>query len=253
MASDRSRLTPHRRKHWSVEPAAPQETPRVEVLSPEETRVEAKRLLWRDSAIILIGIVLALLVAQFLPRLAPGLVAEQTSSASGPGASGTFAPGGSTPLDATLGPVVDPSLAFDATQPPIPPVTLPPTGSFEPVDPDPTPRPTRKPSATIGPPTPAPTSQPTPEVTPEVTPIPPPTVSIDCSVVLLTVTCDAATSHIDAGSQRWSMGGDGVLVFGGDGANSVVWTYLQAGTYTVTMTVDGDDGSQVSDSTEVTT
>jgi hypothetical protein len=178
MASDRSGLTPHRRKHWSVEPAAQPETPRGDdALSPEETRVAAKRLLWRDSAIILVGIALALLVAQFLPGLAPGLVAEETSVASGPGG-GTLAPAGSTPPGATLGPVVDPSLGIDATQPPIPPITLPPTGSFAPVETDdPTPRPTRQPPATSRPPTPAPTPRPTPtpEITPDVTASPPPT------------------------------------------------------------------------------
>jgi hypothetical protein len=175
MASDRSRLTPHRRKHWSVEPAAQPEAPRGDVLSPEETRIEAKRLLWRDSAIILVGIVLALLVAQFLPALASGLVAGETSSASGAGAGagGTLVPGASAPPDATFGPVVDPSLGIDATQPPDPPVTLPPTGSFEPVETDdPTPRPTRRPVGTIGPPAPTPTPQATPDVTPEGSPTP---------------------------------------------------------------------------------
>ena len=177
MASDRSPLTPHRRRHWSVEPAPPPEAPRADVLSPEETRVEAKRLLWRDSAIILVGIVLALLVAQFLPGLAPGLAADQSALAPGAGAGGTHVPGDSAPPDATLGPVVDPSLGIDGAPPPNPPITppptLPPTGSFEPVDPDnPTPKPTKRPTATIGPPTPAPTPEPTPEATPEVTPAP---------------------------------------------------------------------------------
>lgn len=179
MASDNSRLTPHRRKHWSVEP--PQlDVPVGDVLSPEETRVEAKRLLWRDSAIILIGIVLALLVARFVPGPAPGLVADQTASASGPGAGGTGAPGDATAPGATVGPVVDPSLGIDATPPPIAPITLPPTGTFEPdATADPTPRPTKKPTSTIAPPTPAPTPEPTPEPTlaptPEMTPTPPPT------------------------------------------------------------------------------
>ena len=171
MAADRSRLTPHRRRHWSVEPAAQPEAPRDDVLSPEESRVEAKRLLWRDSAIILIGIVVALLVAQFLPGRSPGLVADQTASASGDGQGSSPGPGATLPPGATLGPIVDPSLGIDATQPTIPVITLPPTGTFEPGETDePTPRPTRKPAATIGPPTPAPTPAPTP--TPEVTPPP---------------------------------------------------------------------------------
>ena len=167
MASDRSPLKQHRREHWSVEPAAQREAPRGDRLSPEETRVEAKRLLWRDSAIILIGIVLALLVAQFLPGLAPGLVVDQTASASGPGGGRSLSPGDSPPPHATFGPVVDPSLGIDATQPPItPPPTLPPTGSFKPVQTDdPTPRPTKRPPGTIAPPTLSPTPEPTPEIT----------------------------------------------------------------------------------------
>ena len=175
MASDNSRLTPHRRKHWSVEP--PQlDVPLGDVLSPEETRVEAKRLLWRDSAIILIGIVLALLVAQVLPGLAPGFVADQTASASGPGAGGTVAPGVSTAPGATVGPVVDPSLGIDATQPPVAPITLPPTGTFEPIQTDnPTTRPTKKPSSTIAPPTPAPTLEPPTPAPPTAVPTPPTT------------------------------------------------------------------------------
>jgi hypothetical protein len=175
MASDNSRLTPHRRKHWSVEP--PQlDVPVGDVLSPEETRVEAKRLLWRDSAIILIGIVLALLVAQFVPGPAPGLVADQTASASGPGAGETGAPGDSTAPGATVGPVVDPSLGIDATQPPIAPITLPPTGTFEPdATADPTPRPTKKPTSTIAPPTPAPTPEPPTPAPPTEVPTPPAT------------------------------------------------------------------------------
>ena len=184
MASDRTPLTPHRRKHWSVEPAARPEAPRVEVLSsidllsPEETRVQAKRLLWRDSAIILIGIVLALLLAQFLPGLVPAPVADQAESASATGTGSTGAPGDSTPPGGTFGPVIDPSLGTDPTQPPNPPITLPPTGSFEPGETaDPTPKPTKQPTATIGPPTPAPTPRPTPAPTPEPTPeiTPPPT------------------------------------------------------------------------------
>jgi hypothetical protein len=172
MASDRSGLTPHRRQHWSVEPVAPPEAPQDDALSPEATRVEAKRLLWRDSAIILIGIVVALLVAQFLPSLAPGLVADETGSAPGAGGS-SLLPAASTPPDATFGPVVDPSLWIDATPRPIPAITLPPTGSFEPVETaDPTARPTKEPTRTSGPPTPAPTPKPTPQGTP--TPTDPP-------------------------------------------------------------------------------
>lgn len=250
MDSDRRGLTPHRREHWGVDGAEEPEAAFDVMRTPEETRFEAKRLLWRDSAIILAGIVVALLIAQLLPHADPGLAADATDLASGAGPGASLARGSSLAPATTFGPIVDPSLAIDATRPPRPAVTLPPTGSFEPGATDgPTPRPTKKPPATSPPATP----EPTPEVTPEITPIPPPTVSMSCSVAALTVTCDATTSDIVAGSQRWTMGGDGVLVAGGDGSNSVEWTYVEAGAHTVTLTVDGDDGSQVSDSEEVST
>lgn len=254
MDSDRRGLTPHRREHWGVDGADEPEAAFDVMRTPEETRLEAKRLLWRDSAIILVGIVLALLVAQFLPRSDPGLAADASDLASSAGPGASLPPGSSPEPGTTFGPIVDPSLAIDATRPPRPAVTLPPTGSFDPGATDrPTPRPTKKPPPTSPPATPNPTPEPTPEITPEITPIPPPTVAISCSVAALTVTCDATTSDIVGGSQRWTMGGDGVLVAGGDGSNSVEWTYLEAGAHTVTLTVDGDDGSQISDSEEVTT
>ena len=236
MASDHSGLTPHRRKHWSVEPAAEPEAPLDDLLSPEETRVEAKRLLWRDSAIILMGIVAALLFARFLPSLAPGLVADQTASATGPGAVRTSAPGDSTLPGATLGPVIDPSLRIDATEPPIAPVTLPPTGTFEPVETaDPTPKPTKRPAPTPEP-TPKPTPEPTPGPTPEVTPVPAPVAAFGWSATLLAVAFTNAST--DAETWEWDFG---------DGAGSVERNpehlYLAPGDYTVRLTVTGPGGT----------
>jgi hypothetical protein len=233
MASDRSGLTPHRRKHWSVEPAAQPEAPVDELLSPEETRVEAKRLLWRDSAVILIGIVVALLFARFLPNLAPGLVADQSASASGPGALRTAAPGDSVPPEATLGPVIDPSLGVGATQPP----TQPPTGTFEPAETDdPTPKPTKKPQPTSRPPTPPPTPEPTPDPTPEVTQVPAPDAAFSWSATLLAVSFTNAST--DAESWEWDFG---------DGAGSTERNpehlYLAPGEYTVRLTVTGPGGT----------
>ena len=244
MASDRSRLTPHRRKHWSVEPAAPQETPGSRCCRP-------RRRAWRRSGSC--GVTRRSSSSasssrsswpRFLPRLAPGLVADRRAPhpvparaahsrlaaprrSMQPSARWSTRASGSTRRSRRSPRSRSHRRAHSSRSTPTRPRD--PRGSHRPRS-DPRRLP-RRPSQR-------------PRSPPRVTPIPPPTVSIDCSVVLLTVTCDAATSHIDAGSQRWSMGGDGVLVFGGDGANSVVWTYLQAGTYTVTMTVDGDDGSR---------
>jgi hypothetical protein len=246
MDTDRRGLTPHRREHWGVEdPEDPEAA--VDVLeTPEETRVEAKRLLWRDSAIILVGIVLALLVAQFLPRSDPGLAADATDLSTGPGAGGTLSPGGSAEPAATFGPIVDPGLGIDATRPPRPGVTLPPTGTFEPRESGgPTPRPTKKPPATLAPPTPAPTPSPTPEITPEITPIPPPTVSITCDVIApLTVSCTSSTENIQGASESWDMDGPGTAVSGGDGSGSINFLYDAPGSYSITLTVTGLDGSK---------
>jgi PKD domain len=231
MASDRSGLTPHRRKHWSVEPAAPPETPREDTLSPEETRVEAKRLLWRDSAIILIGIILALLAAQLLPRSDSELAADATDLASGPGAGISLSPASSAEPDATFGPIVDPSLRLDATRPP----SLPPTGTFKPVETDhPTPKPTKRPAATIGPPTPPPTPEPTPEPTPA-----PPVASFDWHQEELTTAVaftDLSTGPIDTWS--WDFG-DGTST----SEQHPTHVFDAIGLYEVTLTVTGPGGS----------
>ena len=179
MTTDPPRWPPHKRELWGVEPD-PQPVGRDHLQSPDETRREAKRLLSRDAAIILIGIVVALLVVQFLPGIAPGLVADQSSSAPGAGSGVTAAPNGSAASGSTLGPVVDPSLDIRRTRPPEPALTLPPTGTFDPGETaTPTPRPSKKPPATAAPPTPRPTPEPTPDHTPAPTepPVtqPPPT------------------------------------------------------------------------------
>jgi hypothetical protein len=175
MDPDRRGLTPHRRQHWAVEPD-PEPDPILDVTqTPEETRVEAKRLLWRDSAIILVGVVVALLVFQLLPRSNPGLAVDESASSSGGGAVASLPPGSSGVPGATLGPIIDPGLGIDATQAP-PARTLPPTGSFEPGETAaPTPRSSRKPPATIAPAPSTPARTPRPTRPPDPTPEPPPT------------------------------------------------------------------------------
>jgi hypothetical protein len=179
MDTERGPLTPHRRQHWAVEPEPPAPPdPSVDARrTPEESRREAKRLLWRDSAIILVGVLLALLLVNYLPSIAPAFVADQTDSPPGGGTGASLPPGSSLPPGATLGPVVDPGLGIDATPRPVPGVTLPPTGTAKPVEPGatatPSPRPTKKPAATLAPTAPPPTPAPTPVESVEVTAEPP--------------------------------------------------------------------------------
>lgn len=145
MDLDPRRMMPHRRQHWGVETdpgldldLEPPE--RVPVL-PAEPSVR-RRILWRDSATILSGVVLALLVFRILSP--PSVAVEPTETPIPSEVSirltpppGTLAPGDS------FGPIVDPSLGIDATPTPIPVVTL-----------GPTPRPTAAPTPTPTPPPP---------------------------------------------------------------------------------------------------
>lgn len=177
------RLTPRRRKHWGVEPD-PELEAQLEDATGVYEAVHRKRILWRDSAIILIGVVIALLVAQFLlPRTTGTVSGEPSDYASGMvigsyGAPRTLAPG------ETFGPILDPSLGIDATPTPIPAITLGPTRKPDPaatpaptprLTPAPTPKLTPKPTKTPRPPTitPPPTSIPEPTAPP--TPTDPPT------------------------------------------------------------------------------
>jgi hypothetical protein len=173
MDYDPRRLTPRRRQHWGVEPDPeldrsldPQATGEYEV-------IDRRRLLWRDSATILAGVVIALLAAQLIfPRTtgtgtSPGSDVPSALPISSSPRSGSPLPGGST-----FGPILDPSLGIDAPPTRIPLVTLPPTGSHAPgATPGPTPRVTPRPTKTPQPP--APTQPPTPTESPA--PPPPPT------------------------------------------------------------------------------
>lgn len=257
------RPTIHRRRHWGGEPDLESVDDAPAPLTAAEARADARRILWRDSATILIGIVLALLVVQLL----------QPSSTGGPSGSASPLPssvviGASQdaaslpPVGATLGPIVDPSLDIDAEPTFLPPITLPPTGTQKP-DPTParTPRVTPLPTSTgapSAPPTVAPSPEPPAPTAPPATDSPPPTqpppsVAVVCSVTApLTVTCGATTSSIEPGSQSWSMGGSGTLLAGGNGTDSITWLYVDPGQHTVTFSAIGLDGSSASDTDEVT-
>lgn len=169
------KLRRRRNQHWGVEPDPELEAQLDDATSVYEA-VNRKRILWRDSAIILIGVVIALLVAQFLlPRTTGTVSGEPSDYESGMvigsyGAPRTLAPG------ETFGPILDPSLGIDATPTPIPAITLGPTRK-----PDPAATPAPTPRITLAPPptakiTPKPTKTPRPPtVTPPPTSIPEPT------------------------------------------------------------------------------
>jgi hypothetical protein len=127
--------------------------------------------LWRDSATILVGVVLALLAARFL---LPGDAGVAVVSSPTPPPSEVAV--GSIPVDTgfaftaipTFVQVVPTGLHIDATPTPIPVITLPP------------PTPTPRPSATVGP-SPKPTVKPTPKPsTAPTAPPAPPVASFNC-------------------------------------------------------------------------
>jgi hypothetical protein len=212
--------------------AAAVPTGRIRV-APANRRV----VLWRDSATILIFVILALLAARFLLPGNRGIaLATET-----PGTSAILV--GSLPAQTglnfsappTLGNVVNPSLGLDATPTPVPIITLGP----------PTPTPVATP--TLGPgATPKPTVKPTPKPTvkPSPTPTPPPAAPIagftnPCpTTVNSTVTfTNASSGPIDTYS--WDFG-DGV---GTSTVASPQYAYSAIGTYTVKLTVTGPGGS----------
>lgn len=142
---------------------------------------ERRRQLWRDSASILIGLILVVLVGQvFLPGTtggpggSPTLPGSLTTDSFVPGSIG---PPVSLPPGVTFGPIVNPSIAIDRTPTPIPVITMgptrPPTPSPAPTAPKPPPTkpptpkpPTPPPTPTPPPPTPPPTEPPPTEPPP---------------------------------------------------------------------------------------
>jgi hypothetical protein len=213
--------------------------------------LDRRRQLWRDTALLLSGLVAALLVANLvLPEIAGLAAASPTPFGAGP----TVGPSPS-PQEAagpTQAPSPGPSLGIDVTPTRGPAITLPPTGTSAPSTPRPivTPKPTRRPTP---PPTRAPTPAPTPEPTPEITPTPAPTVHVSCSALpALTVSCSGTMTHEAPGSEVWDMGGSGTLVTGGNGSDSITFIYDAEGTYHVVLSITGLDGSSKSDGTDVT-
>ena len=242
MDDDLRELTPGRRQHWRVETDTDDTAPEVSPVRVDD-RFEAKRLLWRDSATILVGVVVALLAVQLFLRFAPATLSSSPSPASeilvGPGDS----TGSSSGPGSTLGPVVDPSLGIDVRPTRRPQITLPPTGS-QPPTPGATPRPTRAPTAppTAAPTlTPSPTPAPTPTPTPTPTPEPPlaPTADFTWSQEGLTTAVnftDASTGQI--GAWHWDFGGGNT-----SDQQNPTFDFGAIGVYDVTLTVTGPGGT----------
>lgn len=157
---------------------APERTFEVQAVEPapdtDPDRGDRRRLLWRDSATLLIFVVLAVLAGQifFPPTAGPGESQPVDSRI----VVGSLPPGVSLPPGITFGPIVDPSIGIDRTPTPIPAITDFPTPTPK-ITPKPTPtrRPTPKP-ATAPPPTVKPTPSTAPATTAPPTTAPPATV-----------------------------------------------------------------------------
>jgi hypothetical protein len=218
-------------------PAAPS-FERRDLARREEEALDRRRQLWRDTAMILGGIVVALLIGQLvLPQAGGTAAASPTPSPTVLAPSPTASPDAG-PTAPSSPPLVDPSLGIDAKPTRIPVVTLPPTGTAAPTHPGPTPaatpKPTRKPS-----PTPAPTPVPTPVPTPAPTPVPAPHAAFTWSQDGLTTSvsfADGSTGVVDTWS--WDFG-DG----GSSGEANPSHDYGGVGIWQVTLTVSGPGGS----------
>jgi hypothetical protein len=119
-------------KRIGVQATPPRRPPvRVRATRPERVRyvgATRRRVLWRDTATILIGVVLALLAVRFLlPSGSP-----TAGGSPSPDASSVIVAASPTPTALllppipTIGQIVNPSLNLRATPTPIPVITLPP-------------------------------------------------------------------------------------------------------------------------------
>ena len=218
MANDPPEVGRRGRVLWDGEPPVELEaTHQVTTLRGRgfDDDVDPRFQLGRDSAIILIGLILAVLVAQtFLPS-ANGVPSGSASPFPSEVAIGSLPPRASLAPGETLGAIIGPSLDIDATPTPIPAIT---SGPTPPPRSTPTPRttptlrptPTPKPPATLKPTkTPKPSKSPTPTTaptpTPEPTSIPTPEAHFSCTESPgLVLSC--SESSTDADSWLWDWG-----------------------------------------------
>jgi len=206
----------------------------------EADALDRRRQLWRDTALILSGLVAVLLVANLvLPQIA-GLVAASPS----PGASGmTVGPNASAQgaAGATRAPTAGPGSGTPRPPTSHPLVTLPPTGSHPPSTPKPvvTPKPTRRPTA---PPPTAPLPTPTP--TPEITPAPPSPVAAFTWSQPLPLTISFSDASTATTAWQWDFG-DGTT----SSQRNPDHVYALPGDYVVRLTVTGPGGTDAVEKT----
>lgn len=219
---------------------------------------DRRRLLWRDSATILIGVVLALLVVQSMsapPTAGPGSSPSDLPSGI---AIGSVGPPISLPPGATLPPIIDPSLGIDATPTPIPVITMGPTPTPGP-SPSPSASPSSSPKATGSPrpsrtpgtskppstppsnppPTQPPPTQPPPTQPPPTQPPPtaaPPVAQFTWNTTALVV--DFTNTSTGDTSWDWDFGDSS-----GSTAQNPSHVYAAPGDYTVKLTVTGPGGT----------
>ena len=222
----------------------------------DEEALDRRRQLWRDTSLLLSGLLVVLIVANIvLPQLTGTGGTSPTAIPTSVVAGGVATPAPSS--GATPEPLAAPSPSPEvspAPASPAPAITQPPTGTAAPTRPGatphpttkPTPRPTPRPTSTPAPtpaptPTPTPAPTPTPTPTPEITPEPPPapTADFQWSQDGLTTTVlfsDASTGQIDAWS--WDFGDST-----SSSQQSPSHDYGAVGTWQVTLTVTGPGGS----------
>lgn len=233
MATDQNQLTP-------TEP--------VRQSAPVRSRVDPHIVLWRDSATILVGVVLALLGAQvFLPK-GNGGPTDSGDLSSGV-VIGSLPPGYSLPPGVTFGPILNPSLGIDATPTPIPVITL------GPETPSPSAKPTPKASKTpgaSGSPTdsaPPPSDSPAPptDSPPPPTDTPPPPDANFTWIESSPCVIDFTNASIGDTSWDWDFGDLATST-----ANNPTHTYLVGPmTYSVSLTINGTGGPSITKSVDV--
>jgi hypothetical protein len=242
-----------------VTPPAPFPAPLTRVAEREasppdaDVRMDRRRLLWRDSAIVLFAVCAVLLiVGAMLPPNGPSSGASGSPSGSDVAGASSGAVGGATatPVPSSAGPTD--ALTSDSPAPTEPVPTDP-----VPTDPAPTPTPTDAPTTAPTPvPTPRPTARPTPTPTP---PAPTPTVApsdpnapAPVAVISQSVDCIGVADFVRFDG-RASTGGKDYLWDFGDGTRSTrpapIHAWLLPDVYTITLTVTGPGGSDTATTT----
>jgi hypothetical protein len=238
MATDAPEVAGPQPTPWDRAPA-----PVTRVTRAPRQTIDRRRLLWRDSATILIAVTVALLAFQaFGP--ANGILPAGSATPEPSGvAIGSFQPPATLAPGETFGPIIDPSLGIDATPTPIPVITMGPSPSpspspslspSPPMSPKPSTRPTPKPS-THPSSAPTPTPPPAPTDTPPPTPAPP-VAAFDCTPSTgLVLSCSDSSSNADTWLWDW---GDGTT---DSGQNPPAHRYqvTDPNPATVTLTVSG--------------